>query len=449
MDDERDEQVVFLKDLLFAVLYQWKPILAAALVLAVLLGGYKAVSAFNAPDPDAQEKYQTELEKYESKKAALEQSAATIERNLAGQKTYLEESVLMGLDPYAFYEASMVLYVDNGYQIMPDTGYQDPDNTGAILQAYLSAFTGDQVVLEAAENLELEARYLRELLKVTVNDTAGMPNHVLTVTVRYSDQIGAERILAVLEGRLEAVSAQVSGSVGSHSVSVVSKSCGLRTDITLVTAQKAETDRVNTLMTDLDKTKTSLKNLQAPVQEGDSGKDVAKYAILGAAVGVVLVAAAACVAHIASGKVYSQRVLEARTAVNVIAKLADPEKKRKNPVDRWLRKLEGRAADRPDAGRLAAATVRSCCAGGKTLLVTGDASGETCRALAEKLNLKDIKVIPCGSLLEDPKAVEALVSCDCVLLAEKRGCSSYENISRAKAQISRQGKDLIGCVLFE
>lgn len=449
MDNERDEQVVFLKDLLFAVLYQWKLILAAALVLAVLLGGYKAFFSFETVNPDDQEKYQTELEKYELKKTALEQAAATIERNLAGQKAYLEESVMMRLDPYAFYEAAMVLYIDNGYQIMPGSDYQDPDNINSILQAYQLAFTRDPIISKLAGEMNLEARYLQELLKVTVRGTADSSSHVLTVTVCYSDQAGAERILAALEDRLEAISTQINSSVGSHSVDVVSETCNLRTDVTLATTQKAETDRVNTLMTDLDKTKTSLKNLQKPARIDDSGTDVAKYAILGAAAGMVLVAAFACVAHIAGEKVYSQRVLEARTAVNVIAKLADPKKKWRNPVDRWLRKQEGRAVDRPEARKLAATVVRSCCADGKTLLITGDAGRETCRALAEALELKNMTVIPCGSLLEDPEAVEALASCDCVMLAEKRGRSRYENISRAVAQINSRGRKLIGCVLYE
>lgn len=39
-----EEQEIDLKDLLFAVLYRWRPIILLAIVLGVLLGGYKLAS---------------------------------------------------------------------------------------------------------------------------------------------------------------------------------------------------------------------------------------------------------------------------------------------------------------------------------------------------------------------------------------------------------------------
>ena len=40
------EQEIDLKDLIFAVLHRWRMILAAAVVLALLLGGYKALRTY-------------------------------------------------------------------------------------------------------------------------------------------------------------------------------------------------------------------------------------------------------------------------------------------------------------------------------------------------------------------------------------------------------------------
>lgn len=458
MDNERDEQVVFIRDLLFAVLYQWRKILAAALVLAVLLGGFKAISGYFAmPDAGTQEtaqaEYREKLAKYEAQKASLEQSIATIERNIMGQKTYLEGSILMGLDPYAFYEATMELYIDTDYQIMPDKLYQDPDYSSAVLLAYQTALGGGKVMEQTAAAMGLERQYLVELVKVSAGTTTGALNHIVTVTVRYPDAEGAEKILTLLEGQLDAVKAQVTQSIGDHTVSLIAKTCGLRSDVSLVNTQKAETDRVNTLANDLEKAKTSLNNLTKPGNADYSGtgvlKSAVKYGIVGAAAGVFLVALGACVAHVANGKVYSQRTLEACSAVNVIGRLEIPGKKRKNPIDRWLRRLEGRAEDQPDTDRLMTATVGSRCQGVKTLLLTGDVEPEMTRALAARLSLKDVTLIPCGSLLRDPGAVEALAGCDGVLFAELRGCSKYENITRARTLVCQQGKQLLGCILFE
>lgn len=457
MDYERDEQIIYIRDLLFAVLYQWKKILVAALALAVLLGGYVGISGYaTVSDPKALdetlEEYRDELEKYETEKTYLEQTIESTERNMLAQKEYMEESVLMRLNPYDFYEATMELYIDTDYQIMPDKTYQDPDVTGTILRAYQSTLGGVQVMEEIGETVGLDQLYLKELVKISTG-ASGTSDHLITIAVRFSEKEKAQEILALLEGQLEEIQSRITDSIGRHTVSVISKECSQRVDISLGNTQKAEMDRLNSLVSSLESAQKALQNLKKPEENVHSGsgvlKSAVKYGILGAVLGAFLVAVAACVAHVAGKKVYSRRTLENRASVAVIGVLADPGKKDTNPIDRRIRQLEGRASESVDADRLVTAAVRNHCGGVNKLLITGDAGAETCRALAEKLDMKEITLIPCGSLLKDPDAVEALPECDGVLLAEKRGCSEYDNIKRARDLVRRQGKTLVGCVLFE
>ena len=42
------DQEIDLKDLMFAVLYKWRPVVIAAVVIGLLLGGFKAFSTYKS-----------------------------------------------------------------------------------------------------------------------------------------------------------------------------------------------------------------------------------------------------------------------------------------------------------------------------------------------------------------------------------------------------------------
>ena len=67
MDYQKDEQVIYFKDLIFVALYQWRRILAFAIAAALVLGGFmgmrswKAYSATAGMISEAQKDYEEEL----------------------------------------------------------------------------------------------------------------------------------------------------------------------------------------------------------------------------------------------------------------------------------------------------------------------------------------------------------------------------------------------------
>ena len=61
------DQEIDLKDLMFAVLYKWRPVVIAAVVIGLLLGGFKAFSTYKSQnDPtvitEKEADYQKDLE---------------------------------------------------------------------------------------------------------------------------------------------------------------------------------------------------------------------------------------------------------------------------------------------------------------------------------------------------------------------------------------------------
>ena len=443
MEQERDLQVIFIKDLLFAALYQWRRILIAALVFAILLAGVAAVFQWKNTSPAQPEQLQTEEDAYQKQKLLLETKRDHILKLMDSQQTYNATSPLMLLDPCSVYKATVQLVVQTDYQILPGMTYQNPDNTDAILQAYAVHLKGEDILQSAAETLKLDTKHLSEL--ILVEQKSGSIRS-LAITVYFYNAEGAEQILSAVTNCVLAAKPQIEQAVGAHSINTVSSGVSEQIDLTLADKQTAAITRVDTLKKSLADIETQLSALQAPVFSGNgfSFKTILIFSVIGAILGAGLTACIVWVRHIAGTKVYSARTLKNRTGMRILACVPTADKQ--NPIDRWLNKLEGRSLDENQAV-LAAAAIRNYCLSGKKVLITCDRDC-TSPAFTDAMEKAGVQAIFAGSLMQDAAAVEALPGCDAVVLLAKCGCTANDTIERSMELIADQDKQLLGCVLL-
>ena len=111
MNNKLEEQVIYPKDLLFAALYRWKSAVVLGLVLALLLGGLQVLKTSGSGETDAaaQAAYEEALLEFEEEKASLESYKEKYEAEILAQTQYLQDSVLLSLDPFAHYRATASL----------------------------------------------------------------------------------------------------------------------------------------------------------------------------------------------------------------------------------------------------------------------------------------------------------------------------------------------------
>lgn len=446
MERKNDEQMIYLKDLIFAALRSWRIVLIVAVALAVLLGGYRGISKLSpGTEPDA-----AALEQYEAEKAVLEQRVKSLQESLVGRQAYFENSILMQLDPYHHYEAVISLYADTGYQIQPGSSYQDPDKTYIVLSAYQAVLTGDGCVQKIAEALETEPQYVAELLTVKLDEVTGTMNAWL----KCPTQEQAVQVLDVMVRELTSAYAQVEKAVVAHSPRLLDNTVKAYVDPKLAETQKTETTRLNELLKSLAEAETANAALTAPVAVRVSFGTVVKqaviFAVLGFVAGAFLTVCVIWVMHIAGKTAYSVRSVESRTGVKVIGCVAHTAIT--NKLDRWLYALEGRStADPAQQTALLATDIRCRIPEVKTLVVTGSENSGDRLALVQALQkqLPNAKVTDPGSILTSQEALEALTGADAVVLIEKCGSSQYDSISRERALISDYNKQLVGCVLLD
>lgn len=431
MDMERDDQVIYFKDLIFAALYRWRQLLAVGLALGVVMGLLCGLSGLG----DGVDY----LQMPSTGENPQEQALAAAETALERQQEYNRESLLMNLDPNHVYTATLDLAVDADYRIQPGMTYQDPDISETILYGYQAQFGTEEVMGKAAQAVDTQTRYLQELLKVEIVPTA----RSLRLMVSCPDQETAEKVLQTLTDCLPDVQAQVEQALGKHKVILLAGNVAQKVEKEFAEKQKFAAERTDLLEKEL----AAAEAANASITGSMSVKKAVILVALAVIGGMGVVACVAWVKHIVGGKVYSRRTLVNHTGVQVIAQIGAD---RKNGIDCLLRKMEGRQAGQwEDQTAVVAAYLRNCPAQTGPVLLTGDCAGQQIEKLAQALQSAGLTVVAGESLLRDPQTVNALKDCASVVLVEQTGVSAYQNVEQQIQLLRQMNKPLIGCVLLD
>lgn len=453
MDKKNDTHMIYLKDLLFTALHHWRSVLAVALALAFILGGAKAVSGLSALNADSEpvsSSYSVALEKYETEKSSLEQQVRLLLTSIENQNDYLTHSVLMQLDPFGFYEAGLTVYADTDYHILPQMQYQNPNMTSSVLTGYKTALCGSQTVQLLADATSIPYEYVSELITIAISEETD----ALIINARHFDAEGAQKMIDLIAEHIQTMQPDIASAVAEHQVQTVIRNATPQTDSDLLTTQKAEMDRLTTMLNTLKTVQEKQTALTPPTAEDASVSGTIKNAVvffvIGGILGALLSVAFYWVAYIASDRVYSARTLANRCGIKVLGCISGTPRKRH--LDHWLRKLEGRSVNDIDKqAALLAINIRNRCRETKHLLVVSDTKQDAKEQIVQALRntLSGIRLDDCGSLLQDATALEVLADCDTVLLIEQCGHSLYSHVEQETKIICDCGKQLIGCVLLD
>lgn len=420
MHNQRDEQIIFIKDLIFAALYQWRKILVVAGAFALLLGGWKFVSGLPKGAGSAQDEQMVHT---------------SLQEQVKTQSEYLENSYLMTMSPASCYRAVLNLSVLHKEEKSDADGY-----ISAVLKTYETRITHITGSEEFAQLAQVDSRYAAELASITVR-IDGLTEGVLTVTLRHSDRTSAEKLLELIIQQIPAITKELTNSGATHTL-VTSKTVFQKLDTELQEMQEAQGKHLEALKEKLEKNPMIIAG-----EQEDSVTVALKsgiiFAFLGGFVGAFLMVCLIWAMHIFGNKVYSSRTLTAWTGLKVLDCVA--VKERKNPIDRWLRKLEGRQDIRKLT--IAVANVRNYSAREAKLLISADSAAPV--ALVDAFATTGTQTQVCGLLTEDVAALEALPGCTGVLLVLQCGKSRYHDILRQLQMIEDQGKNLLGCVLLD
>ena len=199
MDNQTYEQEIDLKDLMFVVLHRWRGIILAAVIFAVLLGGYKLASVSFSTGSEVtveeqQNDYADEMKLYESTRALYEQDIERLKMSIESLEEYYKNSLLMHISPYNMTVASADVFVVKDEAAVQEgvagISFSLSDRADAVLKAY-------ETVAKQAEGIQTvggepaDSRYVQELIKTDVD----YESNLLTITVFGENADNAEEII--------------------------------------------------------------------------------------------------------------------------------------------------------------------------------------------------------------------------------------------------------------
>lgn len=464
--------------LMMTLLHKLKPILLTAVVCAVLFGGVAGVRAARGGSTSAEEQkaYEQALDEYEQKKAdyafeqkQYEQSTANnqqmqkqAQETLEQAQDYAENSLLGQLNAYNVWTAQADVYVDAA----------DASRTAALLTAYSNQLTSGDALEQAAEAVNLQARYLTGVIaaepQVSGTETVTYSG-VLTLRAYAADQVRAQAMLDAMLGQLNRLHDSISAAVGSHGVRVISTGISQGVSVELRAAQQENNAEIQelqsqlvelqsaqqTLDDNLASAKSTWESAEEPALGGGAVSSVAKYLLIGFLLGGVLACGVVVVKFLLDGMVYSASELNRSTGLPVLGALASDRTKKAGKLDARLYQMEGRPDGSADAEMLClmAQTIRSRAPEAKNILVTGDLPADQLEALAAALQatepLRGQSVTAAESILKAAATVPHVVAADAIVLAADCTVTRTDAVREQNEKIVRLGKQILGCIVYE
>ncbi|MEY8338014.1 hypothetical protein AALB16_08270 [Lachnospiraceae bacterium 62-35] len=454
------EQELDLKDLLFYLLYGWRPIILIAVIMGLLFGGYKVVGGLRSQKngelvSEAREKYEKDRQVYERSLLTYEKEIEKLQMSIEEEEKYLENSVLMNINPYAKPKASAEILVkldEAEWLRIPESVQIDP--TDSLIKAYttniIPEIDWEKIVLQTG----VEEQYLKELVNVGTD----YASNTFSVEVVFLNEDMADEILSEILDQINQRYSQMAEAIGAHSITILNQTSDVVSDLNLVDRQRAMRERVFAYQKNIADKEKALSELSEPAVPGTLSKRALaktgiKYFIVGGVLGGFLAAAYFGFIYLMSNRLRLEEELKNWYGFRILGVFALPMKTKPfSSIDRWLERLEGKA-DRPSEEIVIeriAANIQNYTKEEENIVLTGTVPDEKLNEIRDKLSSRvhNIDISVGLNVIESTNTLHQLAECNGVILVEQRGVSKHTAIQREKEIIDDLKKPVVGCIVI-
>lgn len=456
--------------LLLDTCLKWRIILLISLVSALALGGLKlALNIISLNDPKTKNNdYQTALELHEAKGRQLEASIEKCENKLKAQTDYIENSLLMKLDPYNEWNGTLSLYVDTDHQVIPGSSIQNDNPAYRIVYAYSDYATSGEFYNTLSENLSFDiagAKYLKETLTVS----AYGDRYALTISAVADTEDHCTEILNAAKELLYKQQRQIGSQLGTHDLEASNTAVYSQINAERIEEQKRQSENAALLQSELSDFyaeyqtwKEEGKKLAPPTTNArQTVLNAVKFAVIAGFVAALLMFVLFCVVYIMSDRVQSPE--DFPSGLLLLGEIPPTPGKRTNPLDKLFCQMFGVTARRDERdsrleagalyiGRLAERLPHFPHEDKKKIAFISDMPEKELQSLVktlDKLSASQYSAVAAGNILVSPEAGRLTASASAAVLVAKQGISVKKSMENMIKQLNASEKKLLGVLVTD
>lgn len=490
MKFQDDEIEINLLDLLHYILRRWRSVLVCAVLLCVLLGGFKVVKGIgtlgSADLEENQENYESQLEGYTTSKEHLENQIKALTQSIQNKEDYYDRSMLMKLDPKTAYRGTVTFVVADAGETPAAETNQDLNlaidrKLNSVLGSYAALIQSGTILRDVQNTLpsELDQKYLAELIYTQMD----YQSKLLRITVLGEDEQQVQSISDAIVQGLQNASEQMNASVAAHRLELVSSYVGNDAEMSIpigiipvsgaitsdasyqTSIEELQKSYINTitdmqdLLLECNNQLSELKEPTAPEANTRASvmKEGVKYGVIGFIVGALFVGFAYALQYLACGKLMNSDELNDRYGILLLGDYYAPMHAQPNRIDRWIDRMHAiteKKQSLESVYALSASNMKAQVSAEKNpkLLLLGNAKAQdfeaAANALTEKLATSGIDLIVAGNINENASAIEKLQEAELVVLIEQRGASRQQAIEKELLTLRKLGKKIVGAIVL-
>ncbi len=454
--EQEVEREIDIKDAFFYLAYRWRSIVIAAVIGLVLVAGYKYLTLDAMPSEaisEGKEIYERKVEVYKLNRDNYEAQAAMYETQLRQLQAYMEDSILIKIDPMKECYASAELYVEipvEELQLIPESA--DTDITDYVLGSYENYINNSIDLSEIAKEYHVKENFMRELISAEIMYTS---NQVSIKVVAPTGKL-AQTVLDEAISQAKTQSGKIARDIKPHTIKVLNQTSGVRVDIDLLDTIRDLNSQISRLQGDLATTMTNAEKLEEPEQQvfvtptSVSKRSLVKFGLIGFVAGAfLLVVVYACI-YLFSGMLATPLELKDMYGYYLLGAFA-PKYKKQGVIDRFLYRLAGveKREDVVICDRIAQNIV-ALTESGQTVLLTGTIEDEILKQTADMLKDKvgGISLTVSRCFGEDVAAVGMIKSADAVILVEMSKKSKFVRVQELIETVQNMKKPVLGYIMY-
>ena len=439
------ERRVNLKDLLFHILYRWRSVLAAALIGALVLGGYAYLNNRKAAAPVETEEKSAST----TLQGNYQASNAMYQKLLDENIEYRERSIVMKVDPYQVWRSTAVYAVVMDPSAAAAGTAFDPAVSIAATYPSLIYHDLDEGKLKSIYG-EANLHYISEIVSCSsVSDTGTFRIHTYGTTKEMAEegrQFFEDVILNASKGDIQQMGGHRLVRLSTYTRQIVSS------DIESKQASVAKS--IVTYQNAITNNNTSISKAPTAADTGKvKKKNLKLYIPAGFVLGLLAMACLYAVLYLFSGRLRSGDELKERFGLSVFGEFNHSRARRSGKgLDGFFERREFRRGGTEDA-----VVVNNLCAllrergDGGTILLAGTIPDGRVSELGARLKetLGDgVRLETAGNFLRNSAAIAEAGKASAVILAEEKYVSETDGIRRALEVLAISKTPVIGAIVL-